>query len=163
MPQERSRRPRSRRLAHIGRVCDGPGVRPRLAVLAVLLGALVAAPAASAAEPTLASLRGPWAGTLTGADPAIDVSIRLSGGKRGSTIAFSGGLVCSGVLIYLGRRDGAFRFSEQIRESPTDHCGGLGVVRLTPRADGRLDYHWRAVGADIDPARARLERVVLGG
>lgn len=145
-------------------MCHGPGVRPRLVILAVLVGALLAVPtAASAAQPSLPSLRGPWAGTLAGTDPAIDVAVRLSGGKRGSTIAFSGGLECSGVLIYLGRTDGAFRFSEQIRESKTDQCGGLGIVRLRLRADGRLGYRWRAVGVDIAPARALLERMVLEG
>jgi hypothetical protein len=140
-------------------------VRPRLLVvsaLVVMLLSLPAADAAAAATP-LESLRGPWAGTLTGADPAIDVSVRLSGGKRGSTIAFTGGLVCSGVLIYPGRTGGTFRFSEQIRASRSDSCGGLGIVRLRLRPDGRLAYRWQAVGADIPPARALLERVVLEG
>ncbi|MFM7246726.1 MAG: hypothetical protein ACKO2Y_04545, partial [Actinomycetota bacterium] len=77
------------------------------------------------------------------------------------TIAFSGDLVCSGVLIYLGRTGGELRFSEQIRASATDRCGGLGIVRV--HGDGRLAYHWRAVGADIPPARALLGRVVLEG
>lgn len=145
-------------------MCHGLPVRPRLLVLVVLAGVLLAAPAAASAAPTtLQSLRGPWAGTLTGADPAIDVAVRLSGGKRGSTIAFTGGLVCSGVLIYLGRTGGELRFSEQIRASATDSCGGLGIVRLRVRGDGRLAYHWRAVGADIPPARALLGRVVLEG
>lgn len=144
-------------------MCHGPGVRPRLLVLAALVVALVAPSAASAAPTPLGALRGPWAGSLTGADPAIDVSVRLSGGKHGSTISFTGGLVCSGVLIYLGRTGEMFRFSEQIRESETESCGGLGVVRLRLRADGRLAYQWRAVGADIPPARAVLERVVLEG
>lgn len=164
MPQDGSGRPRSRPLAPPGRVCHGPRVRPRPIVLIALLVALLAVPSAASAAPTaLGSLRGPWAGTLTGADPEVGVSVRLSGGKRGSTIAFTGDLVCSGVLIYLGRTGETFRFSEQIRKSETDSCGGLGVVTLRVRSDGRLAYQWRAVGADIAPARALLERMVLEG
>jgi len=139
-------------------------VLPRPLVVSALVVMLLALPAAASAAPTpLGSLRGPWAGTLTGEDPAIDVSVRLSGGKHGSTIAFAGDLVCSGVLIYLGRTGRAFRFSEQIRESRSENCGGRGIVRLRLRPDGRLAYHWQAVGADIPPARALLERVVLEG
>jgi hypothetical protein len=145
-------------------VCHGLPVRPRLLVVIAALSALLAVPAlAPAAEPTLGSLRGPWAGTLTGADPAIEISVRLSGGKRGSTIAFTGDIECSGVLIYLGRRGGSFRFSEQVRSSDLGGCTPLGLVRLRVRADGRLDYHWRAVGADVSPGRAVLERVLLEG
>ncbi len=137
-------------------------MRPRLLVVSALVVMLLSLPAAAAAAPTpLGALRGPWVGTLTGADPAIDVSVRLSGGKRGSRIAFTGGLVCSGVLIYLGRGGGTFRFSEQIRASQSAGCGGLGIVRLRLRPDGRLSYRWQAVGADIPPARALLERAVL--
>lgn len=162
MPHEGQALQRLTPLARIVGLCDGPRVRPRLAVLIAAVVALLALPAVASAAPTpLGSLRGPWAGTLAGADPAIEVSVRLSGGKRGSTIAFTGDLVCSGVLIYLGRTGEVFRFSEQIRESQSTSCGGLGIVRLRLRQDGRLAYHWQAVGADIPPARARLERVVL--
>ncbi len=164
MPQDEADPTRQGSLAPIRWLCHGAPVRRPLLLAALILAAVVALPAASGAatRPGLAALRGPWAGTLDGASPVITVSIRLSGGKRGSKIAFTGGLECSGVLIYLGRRTRTFVFSEQIRRSATDSCGALGIVEMRLRLDGRLDYRWRAVGADIAPGRATLERVVLG-
>ena len=111
----------------------------------------------------LAELRGPWAGTLTGVDPPIEVSMRLSGGKHGSMIRFRGQIRCSGTLVYLGRDGEIFRFHERITASASMTCGGRGAVRLRLHADGRLEYRWRAIGEAIPPARARLDRVVVAG
>lgn len=98
-------------------------------------------------------LRGVWRGAITGADPTITVQLRMGTVDR---IRFRGGITCAGVLEYLGRRGAAFRYRERITVSSSASCVRLGIVHLTPRADGTLRYQWRSGG---DRARAILRRV----
>jgi hypothetical protein len=85
-----------------------------------------------------ADLRGTWRGAITGAAPRITVQLRMGAVDR---IRFRGGIRCAGVLEYLGRRGAT--------------CVRLGIVHLTPRADGSLRYTWRA---GQERARAILRR-----
>lgn len=135
----------------------------RIALFAVFLGLLIAVPAAAAAETRLADLRGPWGGTLQGIDRPTKMVVRVSGGSKGSTIAFTGGITCSGVLIYGGRSGDRFTFTERITKSATSRCGGLGVVRLRLRDDDTLLYRWEPLYGDFDPSYSALERLLLDG
>lgn len=99
-----------------------------------------------------ADLRGAWRGTIIGAEPAITVHVRLGTADR---IRFRGGIRCAGVLEYLGRSGAAFRFRERITVSSSAGCVRLGIVHLTPRANGTLRYQWRS---GKDRARAILRR-----
>jgi hypothetical protein len=99
-----------------------------------------------------ADLRGTWRGAITGAAPRITVQLRMGAVDR---IRFRGGIRCAGVLEYLGRRGAAFRYRERITTSSSATCVRLGIVHLTPRADGSLRYTWRA---GQERARAILRR-----
>lgn len=126
--------------------------RTALPVFLAAVAMVVVPVAAEADGDGRADLRGVWRGTLVGADPAIRVHVRLGTVNR---IRFRGGLDCSGVLEYLGRRGAAFRYRERITASESANCVGLGIVLLTPRADGALRYQWRS---GDNRARAVLRR-----
>ncbi len=134
----------------------------RRTLLALALIALAAMPPTASARTSLADLRGPWGGSLDGVDRPTEMVVRVSGGSKGSTIAFTGGIDCSGALIYGGRRGERFTFTERITKSATDRCGGLGIVRLRLRADDTLLYRWEPLYGDFDPSYSVLQRLLEG-
>lgn len=126
--------------------------RLRLA-LALVVVALLAAPVAAWADGDgRADLRGTWTGTLIGVEPSITATLRLGDVDR---IRFRGGIECRGVLTYVGRRGSAFRYRERITASSSRGCVRLGIVHLTPRANGTVVYQWWGGGLR---ARAILRR-----
>lgn len=114
-------------------------MRVRLVVLvALIIALLVIAPGASAASTTLAALKGMWSGQLVGASPAIQMSLRVSGGTNGLTVRSRGGIICTGRETYTGRKGEGFTFRERITGSQLPSCVGLGNVTITLRDDDRL-------------------------
>lgn len=138
-------------------------MRPLLATAVLLATLVAAAPASAAQDVTLPWLRGVWTGTFGGDDARIDIRLALTGRAAGSTVALTGEIDCSGTERLLRVERGTFVFAERILQSTTSTCLDRGVVRLTPRADGRLLYRWRSADGR-ESSRAVLRRAVdLGG
>ena len=67
-------------------------------------------------------------------------------------------LGCRGVLTLSGRTAKFARFRESINLNPGKKCAAVGVVLLTRRGDGGLDYQWNQPGDSTAAASGVLRR-----
>lgn len=86
---------------------------------------------------------GTWEGEGVQVNPSSEWTIQaiIVGGpaEQVGTISYPS-LECGGVLLFRGVRNGALEMLEDITYG---ECEDLGIITLTPAADGRLRYDWR--------------------
>ena len=102
-------------------------------------------------------LEGTWSGSAKQNGHLWTIKLSLEP-KAGFFTAQYPSLGCRGVLVLSGRTAKFARFRENINLNPEKKCAAIGVVLLTPRKDGGLNYQWNQPGDSTVAASGVLRR-----